>query len=186
MKLRADRIPGPICSLICLLFLLAPQTAAKANFGSPGIGAIVDSPLVLLGDLTGESKNHFIVAFHTPNETTRVVVVRHHPLGLREVDDIELPPDALTLVFESGSWVMRLEAELPTYGKASLRLSTPFGFGTLDGGCTVQGEVMSPSRGLTWFGYVSGSVGGDPVRSWSCSIWGTDASGYYNVIPVGT
>lgn len=173
----------------CLLAAML-EVPAEADTSGTGAGVLESSPLALAVQLgTVTQTGYRIIAYQTKNAaTTRVVVVRSSDkFGLASIDDIEIGSSALSLVWnqQDSAWHLTLKASLPNNGEVDLLLVSPWGFEGLSQGCGGFYEFLSPTYGMSEWGWVSGTIAGNAVRSPDCLVWGSDVSGNYTNPPLG-
>jgi hypothetical protein len=177
--------------VVCLLLLGLASSPAFAVSES-GAGVILDSPLLFTAAVGSGARSWFLMAYQTTHATHAYIYAYEitQPLGVANYDEAVVEASAISLAKDplTGLWNLTLSADLPTVGAVDLRLVADQGFDT--NAVTSTGwwnyRLESPSRGLSGWGNIYGSVDGDTIVGSDSIVWGTGVTGVFVTPPLGS
>lgn len=156
-----------------------------------GVGVVLGTPALFTSiGLSGSEVSHDVFAYHLENGTSARVIVVYttSPVGPTPYDDVIVDASVLSIDQDpqiQGLWNVDLNVVLPNTGAVSLHLED---WRRTNSGATCEPwySLRSPSRSMSVWGNVEGTINGDPVISGICTAWGSDIYGYHTIWPIGS
>lgn len=178
--------------LVAIASILSAFTSPAGANSESGVGVIIQSELLFTAAVGTGDRSWFVFAYQTEDLSSTEVYVYEmtSSVGLAEPDQASVEASAISLSRDeqTGLWHLNLDVTLPRSGLVDLEVISDQAFGS--DASTALGwwsyHLESPSRGLSGWGNVVGSVGGQTITGFDTLAWGVDVSGTFIAPPIGS